>query len=397
MGMLRTLLALSVVLDHLGGAATDRLVGGRLAVQLFYVISGFLISYVLTATDHYQGAPGRFYANRALRLYPVYLVVAALTLLAYAGAGESPFWRIYDGLPLTATVYLALSNLLILGQDWLMFFGIEHGALAFTGSFAHSDVPLYQGLLVPQAWTLGVELSFYLIAPFVLHSPRRLLLLLLASLALRVALVASGIGRSDPWTYRFFPTELALFLAGSLSHQVLLPRWQAWSARLRRLPELGTALLLLLPFPWHSTPRKRRRRRTRRKIWQQQQRGQVGRPGAHSHLEVRVGQEETYWRTPGLQRARRRRWSGTPPQSSARGQHACTRVWRRRRHEERGHQGRGKRVAEGRRWKKGQHHLRQQGERRRQRGGRPGAHHYRKGIAVGQGDRGIAETWWSAP
>lgn len=245
MGMLRTLLALSVVLDHLGGGATDRLVGGRLAVQLFYVISGFLISFVLTATDHYQGAPGRFYANRALRLYPVYLVVAALTLLAYAGAGESPFWRIYDGLPLTATVYLALSNLLILGQDWLMFFGIEHGALAFTGSFAHSDVPLYQGLLVPQAWTLGVELSFYLIAPFVLHSPRRLLLLLLASLALRVALVASGIGRSDPWTYRFFPTELALFLAGSLSHQVLLPRWQAWSARLRRLPELGTALLLL--------------------------------------------------------------------------------------------------------------------------------------------------------
>jgi peptidoglycan/LPS O-acetylase OafA/YrhL len=245
MGMLRTLLALSVVLDHLGGGTTDWLVGGRLAVQLFYVISGFLISYVLTATDHYRGAPGRFYANRALRLYPVYLAVAALTLLAYAGNGGAAFWRVYEGLPLTATLFLALSNLVILGQDWLMFFGIEHGALAFTGSFAHSDVPLYQGLLVPQAWTLGVELSFYLIAPFVLHSPRRLLALLVASLALRVALVASGIGVSDPWTYRFFPTELALFLAGSLSHQVLLPRWQAWMARAPRLPEVGTGLLLL--------------------------------------------------------------------------------------------------------------------------------------------------------
>ncbi|AKP92102.1 acyltransferase [Achromobacter xylosoxidans] len=245
MGMLRTLLALSVVLDHLGGGTTDWLVGGRLAVQLFYVISGFLISYVLTATDHYRGAPGRFYANRALRLYPVYLAVAALTLLAYAGNGGAAFWRVYEGLPLAATLFLALSNLVILGQDWLMFFGIEHGALAFTGSFAHSDVPLYQGLLVPQAWTLGVELSFYLIAPFVLHSPRRLLALLVASLALRVALVASGIGVSDPWTYRFFPTELALFLAGSLSHQVLLPRWQAWMARAPRLPEVGTGLLLL--------------------------------------------------------------------------------------------------------------------------------------------------------
>nr|WP_241133524.1 acyltransferase [Achromobacter insuavis] len=244
MGMLRTLLALSVVLDHLGGGTTDWLVGGRLAVQLFYVISGFLISYVLTATDHYRGAPGRFYANRALRLYPVYLAVAALTLLAYIGGGAA-FWRVYDGLPLAATLFLALSNLLILGQDWLMFFGIDQGALAFTGSFARSDVPLYQGLLVPQAWTLGVEMSFYLIAPFVLHSPRRLLVLLAASLALRAALIASGIGLSDPWTYRFFPTELALFLAGSLSHQVLLPRWQAWSRRAAWLPELGTGLLAL--------------------------------------------------------------------------------------------------------------------------------------------------------
>ncbi len=244
MGILRTLLALSVVLDHLGGATTDWLVGGRLAVQLFYVISGFLISYVLTATDHYQGAVGRFYANRALRLYPIYLAVAALTLLAYAADGGA-FWRVYDHLPFAAELFLGLSNLLILGQDWLMFFGIEHGALAFTGSFAHSDVPLYQGLLVPQAWTLGVEMSFYLIAPFVLHSPRRLLTLLAASLALRAVLIATGIGLSDPWTYRFFPTELALFLAGSLSHQVLLPRWQAWTDRFARLPELGTGLLLL--------------------------------------------------------------------------------------------------------------------------------------------------------
>ena len=60
MGILRTLLALSVVLDHLGGGATNQLVGGRLAVQLFYVISGFLISYVLTGTDRYQGATGHF-------------------------------------------------------------------------------------------------------------------------------------------------------------------------------------------------------------------------------------------------------------------------------------------------------------------------------------------------
>jgi peptidoglycan/LPS O-acetylase OafA/YrhL len=243
MGFLRTLLALSVVLDHLGGGNADHLVGGRLAVQLFYVISGFLISYVLTATDHYQGAVGKFYANRFLRLFPIYLAVAAMTLLAHALSGGA-FFRFYEALPFSAELFLVLSNIFIMGQDWLMFFGIEHSSLVFTGSFAHSEVPLYHGLLVPQAWTLGVEMSFYLAAPFVLGSPRRLLALLAASLALRGVLIATGIGLSDPWTYRFFPTELALFLVGSLSHQVLLPRYRAWTQKAKRLPELGTALLV---------------------------------------------------------------------------------------------------------------------------------------------------------
>jgi len=243
MGFLRTLLALSVVLDHLGGGYADHLVGGRLAVQLFYVISGFLISYVLTATDTYQGATGKFYANRFLRLFPIYLAVAAMTLAAHVVSGGA-FFRFYDALPFSADLFLVLSNLFIFGQDWLMFFGIEHSALSFTGSFAHSEVPLYQGLLVPQAWTLGVEMSFYLVAPFVLGSPRRLLALLAASLALRAVLIVTGIGLSDPWTYRFFPTELALFLIGSLSHQVLLPRCKAWMRRFNRLPEVGTAVLV---------------------------------------------------------------------------------------------------------------------------------------------------------
>ncbi|WP_447991614.1 acyltransferase family protein [Achromobacter spanius] len=256
MGFLRTLLALSVVLDHLGGSYTDNLVGGRLAVQLFYVISGFLISYVLTATDNYQGATGKFYANRFLRLFPIYLAVAALTLAAHVLSGGA-FFRIYDALPFSAELFLVVSNLFIFGQDWLMFFGIQDSALAFTGSFARSEVPLYQGLLVPQAWTLGVEMSFYLVAPFVLGSPRRLLALLAASLALRGVLIATGIGSSDPWTYRFFPTELALFLIGSLSHQVLLPLFKAWTRRVNRLPEIGTAVLFaytLLHFSISISP-----------------------------------------------------------------------------------------------------------------------------------------------
>ncbi len=253
MGLLRTLFAISVVFDHLPSNKGDLLVGGRLAVQLFYVVSGFLISYVLTSTDNYKDSLGKFYLNRALRLYPIYFVVAGLTLLAHL-FGSGAFFKFYEGLPNDASMFLILSNLFIFGQDWLMFFGIQHADLTFTGSFANSEVPLYQGLLVPQAWTLGVELTFYLVAPFIMHSPRRLFALLAASLLLRVGLIASGVGLTDPWTYRFFPTELALFLMGALSQRYLLPLCQSLCQRLRYLPELATVCLLAYTFVHTSIP-----------------------------------------------------------------------------------------------------------------------------------------------
>ena len=68
MGTLRTLLAIAVVLVHSYGFV---MVGGRNAVQLFYMISGFLISYVLVERKVYKDTIS-FYINRYLRLYPIY-------------------------------------------------------------------------------------------------------------------------------------------------------------------------------------------------------------------------------------------------------------------------------------------------------------------------------------
>lgn len=64
MGLLRALLALSVVFSRCGGLD---LVGGRNAVQIFYMISGFLISYVVTERRMY-GSTGDFYLSRYARL-----------------------------------------------------------------------------------------------------------------------------------------------------------------------------------------------------------------------------------------------------------------------------------------------------------------------------------------
>ena len=59
MGSLRTFLAITVVLSHSYGHI---FVGGRLAVQSFYVISGFLISYILLEARSYENLY-KFYSN----------------------------------------------------------------------------------------------------------------------------------------------------------------------------------------------------------------------------------------------------------------------------------------------------------------------------------------------
>lgn len=258
MGTLRTLFAVAVVFTHSYGFV---FVGGRNAVQLFYMISGFLISYVLVERKTYATTLS-FYINRYLRLYPIYFVVAMTSLLLLTAGIESKdnqgFFGIYNEAPLEAKSLLLFSNLAIFGQDWVMFSGVQNDDLVFTAQFQNSDIVLYRGLLLPQAWTLGVELSFYLIAPLVLHRKRVLLSLLIFSIAIRGYLFAIGIGHIDPWIYRFFPAELAFFLLGALAHQVLLPlyRRRLSPEKLEQLSAASTYALIfvsavywLIPLP----------------------------------------------------------------------------------------------------------------------------------------------------
>jgi peptidoglycan/LPS O-acetylase OafA/YrhL len=250
MGTLRTLLALTVVLAHVDVA--EPLVGAKNAVQMFYVMSGFLMSYVLVESKAYVTARD-FYVNRYLRLYPIYFVVGLCTFVVLSFARHSEFLEVYRRAPMGANLFLATVNLLLFGQDWVHFLAIEGGQIAFSLNFNNSEVVLYRGLLVPQAWTIGLELSFYLIAPFVLPRRRALAMALLVSIGIRLWLLGIGLGTSDPWNYRFFPAELTFFLLGALAHQVLLPRYRlVFGNRLQRVAAVVTSFMiaLTLAYPW---------------------------------------------------------------------------------------------------------------------------------------------------
>jgi peptidoglycan/LPS O-acetylase OafA/YrhL len=77
------------------------------------------------------------------------------------------------------------------------------------------------------AWTLELELTFYLLAPFLVRRSLGVLLAIVAaSFAARFAWYAMG-HETEPWTYRFFPFEIGLFVLGVMTYRVWkVMNWQ---------------------------------------------------------------------------------------------------------------------------------------------------------------------------
>lgn len=232
MGILRLLLALSVVVAHSGPIFGFYFVGGEIAVKTFFIISGFYMSLILN--EKYIGKNNSyrlFISNRFLRLYPIYwaILISTVLLCVIIGfSGENHNFPVIGEYLKVRNSFLSLcllsiSNLFIFGQDTVMFLGIDpsNGSLFFTSNFANTNPQLFRFLFVPQAWTLGLELMFYLIAPFLLRKNLNFILaIIFTSLLLRLYLHFQFGLKHDPWTYRFFPSELMFFLLGYIAYRL---------------------------------------------------------------------------------------------------------------------------------------------------------------------------------
>lgn len=235
MGSLRLFLALSVALVHFGvplGFPTS-----DIAVQSFFVISGFYMALVLNE-KYGPGSYWLFISNRLLRLWPTYAVVL---FLSFAIASN---WRPIASFDLSVFVYFIVSQILIIGQETYFFLFITNGAFTFTLHPGGMTGLLYTFAPIPQAWTLGLEIYFYLLAPFVVRrGPSVIAAIIAASLILRIALLWAFGFSGEPWTYRFFPSEIALFMAGSLGYYAYASRNDERQRQVNRLQSIAAILL----------------------------------------------------------------------------------------------------------------------------------------------------------
>jgi peptidoglycan/LPS O-acetylase OafA/YrhL len=222
LGAIRFLLAFAVVGAHVGRLPYHVGLGSLLAVQAFYIISGFLIALVWDGK--YRNRPNGlflFYTNRAARIYFIYWFVLAISVAtAIVAKLLTRDWPSYFTVPPRGlTLYEIFTNLFIFGSAQAYWLGFD-GTLHYTMDYTASPYPVWRTMTLGPAWTLELELTFYLLAPFLVNLRLRTIFAIIAvSFVARFSWYALG-HNVDPWTYRFFPFEIGLFVLGMAAYRV---------------------------------------------------------------------------------------------------------------------------------------------------------------------------------
>lgn len=185
-GSLRLILATMVALSHLG----VRLYGyniGVFAVVFFYILAG-MVSYKLVISH----TPVAYYTNRIKRIFPLYFIVLVCSYIIYSTFKIDSYF-----LSASPTISSYISNITIIPLAYYMYNHID----TFT--------------LIAPAWSLGVELQFYILAPFILLNIQRIYPMLFFSFVVYM-LANFNIIQTEYFGYRLIVGVLFIFLLGSL-------------------------------------------------------------------------------------------------------------------------------------------------------------------------------------
>lgn len=208
---LRALAVALVVLFHM---QLPPFAGGFVGVDVFFVISGYLITGIVASQiDRGSFSLRSFYESRLRRIVPALAVMVLVTFVVCAALGicvDDP-----QGLRRSA-------------RAALMF----HANVHFHGATGYFDIPAHAQVFL-HTWSLGVEAQFYLLYPLLVVGvhrwwPRRLAAVLLAGAVASFALCLATM-RTDPAGAFFLLPSRAweLLLGGALAATGWTPSTQA--------------------------------------------------------------------------------------------------------------------------------------------------------------------------
>lgn len=229
---LRSIAVLSIFLFHIDPRWVP---GGYVGVDIFFVISGFLIGGIV----HGQLGAGTFsivsfYERRFRRIIPALFAM----LLIVAGVGYLYlFPTIYEDLA-KSSIASALSVSNIYFWQTTKYFGLD----------GHSKALLH-------TWSLGVEEQFYILFPLMLWAlfrwaPKRLTLVVTVVALASFALSAVGAYASPNGTFYLLPTRAWELLLGFML--VLMPKHWLGNAPLRTGLSLAGVAGILFAFVYYD-------------------------------------------------------------------------------------------------------------------------------------------------
>lgn len=223
--------AIAVVIVLLFHAFPSVFPGGYIGVDVFFVISGYLITGIVyreAVAGNFSYAD--FYRRRIRRIFPALFVMIFVTTVVGA--------VILSPAELVSLAKSAISTVFSLSN---VFFWLTSGYFA-----TEADL---QPLL--HTWSLGVEEQFYVLLPITIvlfyRFVRRLLLpLLVIAFLLSLALSEWAIGRSVSASYFLLPTRSFELLAGSI---LAVSKWRMGDrdVRLRNVLIVVGIMLILTP------------------------------------------------------------------------------------------------------------------------------------------------------
>lgn len=195
----RGLMTILVVLSHYFGEVPHCIsvfLLGRMAVETFFVLSGFLVGGLILDKMHTDNFFQVFYVRRICRTLPIYFFSVILITAALAATGAA--WRDAD---LSFPV-------------WSYF--------TFTQNFFMAETQNLGAHWLSPSWTLAIEEQFYVLAPLTfLVVPRRYLAVTLlaaatAAVGCRIAVYGFGVFNQTA-AHVLLPTNADVLICGLLA------------------------------------------------------------------------------------------------------------------------------------------------------------------------------------